>query len=183
MIDPTVEAAPVKDVAAIAQPSDVVVAGELVEAHSADLRRVHLHRHKVRELEDGEEFADCFGRNGVGFRGEFGPELLVEPVLQIVGYELGPTERTGPVVVVHPRVDAAPVEDMVAVDQIPDLIVSVKLVKTHRAALGRVDQIRELHHRQELPDQHRGQGEAFGSGLPRNVWLQKIGETQKSEQQ
>ncbi|CAL5442597.1 unnamed protein product [Camellia sinensis] len=84
------------------------------------------------------------------------PELLVESVLQIVGYELGPTERTGPVVVVHPRVDAAPVEDMAAVDQIPDLIVSVKLVKTHRAALGLVDQIRELHHRQELPDQHRG---------------------------
>ena len=57
-----------------------------------------------------------------------GPEPLIELILQIVGHKGGPTERTRVPIVVHPTIHAAPVEDVPAVRQPPDLLPGLELV-------------------------------------------------------
>lgn len=64
---PTVETAPVEYVAAIREPSDLVLSLELVEAHRAPLRRF-LHRRQLGEFRHRKDFPD---EQGAG-RFEFG---------------------------------------------------------------------------------------------------------------
>lgn len=78
------------------------------------------------------------------------PKPLVESLLHIVGNKLRAAERACLLIVVHPTVEAAPVEYVPAVRQPSDLVVAAKFVQTHRAILRRVHllrQIRELHYR------------------------------------
>ncbi|MCD7471332.1 hypothetical protein HAX54_011680 [Datura stramonium] len=86
---------------------------------------------------------------------------------------------------VHPTVQTAPVEYMPAIREPSDLIVPIKLVQANRAALRRVNQLRELHHRQQLPDQRRRHRMElrvrFGSGRERHFGFEEISETQNGE--
>lgn len=65
--DPPVHAPFVEDVTTIREVSYLVLALELVQAHGARLGRVD----QVRELDDGQDFADQNGRRGVEL-GEWG---------------------------------------------------------------------------------------------------------------
>lgn len=83
-----------------------------------------------------------------------------------VGHELGPAQRAGVLIAVHPPVQALPVEDVPAVAEPPDLLLRppLELVQAHGAALGRVDQALEPDDGQHLPDQEGGDGGAPGGG-------------------
>ncbi|KAJ1405987.1 hypothetical protein SESBI_25438 [Sesbania bispinosa] len=76
-------------------------------------------------------------------------------------------------------------EDVSTVRQPSDLIVFVELAQTDGAAFGWVHQLPELHHRQEFPDQERGNGIEFGCPGrpigPCNVGFEEIVETQIAE--
>lgn len=75
------------------------------------------------------------------------PEPLVESTLHIFRYEGGSTQRTSPLIVPHPTVETPLVEDVAAVREPSDLILTVELVEADGAALWRVHQLRELDHR------------------------------------
>ncbi|KAK9280021.1 hypothetical protein L1049_013706 [Liquidambar formosana] len=106
-------------------------------------------------------------------------------------HKRGPTQRTRLLIVVHPTVQTAPVENVPAVRQPPDLFPSLELVEANGASLRLVAlagdrQVLELHDGQDFPDQDCGYGRVFGyagRGFgPGNVRFEKIRETQKVEQ-
>ena len=65
---PTVQTTSVEYVAAVCQPSDLVLSLELVQTHRATLRRLHLRPRHLRELDDGQDFPDEHRRHGLQFR-------------------------------------------------------------------------------------------------------------------
>ncbi|GER30339.1 peptidyl-tRNA hydrolase II family protein, partial [Striga asiatica] len=84
------------------------------------------------------------------------PQPLVEGLLHALGDDRRPAERARLLIVVHPAVQAAPVEYVPTVRQPPDLVLASELVQAHRAALRRpLRQIREPHHRERLADERR----------------------------
>lgn len=70
---PTVQTTSVEYVAAVRQPSDLVLSLELVQTHSATLRRLHLRPRHLRELDHRQDFPDQHGRHGLQFRLPLGP--------------------------------------------------------------------------------------------------------------
>ena len=86
---------------------------------------------------------------------------------------------------VHPKVEAAPVEHVATVGEATDLVAAVKLVKADGAALRRrVDEIRELDDGQELADQDGRNGvgfrNGFGSGRPGDIRVEEVGEAEEA---
>lgn len=112
------------------------------------------------------------------------PEPLIKLLLHLVGHKGCPTKRTRFLIMVHPRVQARPVKNVLAVPQPPDLFSAFKLVQTNRTILGRVSvdhlQVLELDHWQDFSDQASGYRRVFGySGRrvvgPNDVCFKKIG--------
>lgn len=89
------------------------------------------------------------------------PEPLVERTLHIIRYERGSTQRTSPLVVSHPTVETTLVEDVTAVCELSDLILTLELVQADGATLRRVHQLRELDHREDFTHQKGGHGVKF----------------------
>lgn len=112
------------------------------------------------------------------------PQPPVVLFLHSLGQELGPAKWTRPLVAVHPAVQAAPVEDVLAVLQLPDLLPGLELVQADRAALGRVRRLPVLHQGQEFLDQDGGHGRADGRSAlgERRVDLEEIREAQEAEE-
>ena len=110
-----------------------------------------------------------------------GPESLVESSLHIIRNERCPTQRTRFLLVSHPTVEAAFVEDVATVCERSDLVVGFELVEADSARLGRVDQVRELHDGEDFSDQHGRHGVEFRDTcrrvLQRNVGFEEIGQT------
>lgn len=90
------------------------------------------------------------------------PKALVESPLHIFWNERRPAKGAGLLVVADPPVHAPFVEDVTAVGQTPHLVLALELVQADGARLGRVDQVRELHHGEDFADQQGGDGLEFG---------------------
>lgn len=103
------------------------------------------------------------------------PQPLIEGTLHIIGYEGCPTQGARSLIVSHPTVQTSPVEYVAAVCQPSDLLLSLELVKAHGAALRRrLLQLRELHHRQDFPDQEGRHGLELGHPVgPGNVGFEE----------
>lgn len=104
----------------------------------------------------------------------------------MVGYEGRPTEGARPLIVPHPTVQTPSVEYVAAVCQPSDLVLSLELVQTHRAALRRLRRrhLGEFHHGQDFPDEHRRHGLQFREDLrPGNVGLEEIVEAHVAQEE
>lgn len=117
------------------------------------------------------------------------PDCVIESIilLNMMGYEGCPAQRTCSVIIPHdPTVKAAPVEDVAAIHEASDLVLSFKVVEADRAALRRraaavhlLLQLRELCHRQDFFDEQGGHRLELRHPLrPRNVRV----ETQVAEE-
>ncbi|KAF5478217.1 hypothetical protein F2P56_004798 [Juglans regia] len=110
------------------------------------------------------------------------PESLVNSSLHIIRNKGCSAQRARLLLVPHPTVEAALMEDVAAVGEPADLVLGLELVQADGAGLRRVHQVREPHHRKDFPDQNSRHGVEFRDSVrrvgPRNVGLQKIPETQ-----
>jgi hypothetical protein len=90
---------------------------------------------------------------GVGDAGGGGPERAGH----LVGDERRAAERARALVVLHPAVEAGPVEDVAAVAEPPHLVAAADAAQAHRAVSGLRLQLQlvEPHHGEDLLDDHR----------------------------
>lgn len=127
----------------------------------------HRRRERAAEVEEVEV-------GGVGQAGGGGPERAGH----LVGDERGAAERAGALVVLHPAVEAAPVEDVAAVAEPAHLVAAADAAEADGAVasddagggrgrrggggLGGV-QLVEPHHGEHLLDDHRRHGPELGA--------------------
>lgn len=107
--------------------------------------------------------------------------IVIECSLHMVGYEGCPTQGARSLIVPHPTVQTPSVEYVATVRQPSDLVLSLELVQAHRAALRRLHRhlhLRELHHRQDFPHQHRRHRPL----RPRNVGFEEIVEAHVAQE-
>lgn len=120
------------------------------------------------------------------------PQSLIKLILHLIWYKRGPTQRTRLLIMIHPTVQTAPVENVPAVRQPPDLFLSLEFVETngailrHFAGAGSPAEVLILHHGKDFPDQDGGYGwviryagRRFG---PWSIRFQEIREAQKVEE-
>jgi hypothetical protein len=110
-------------------------------------------RHRrERRAEVGEVEVGGVGHARGGPEGGFGGHLA--------GDERRAAERTGALVVLHPAVQAPPVEEVAAVREPPHLVAAADAAEAHRAVplvgnLRRGAELVEAHHGEHLLDDHR----------------------------
>uniref|UniRef100_A0A8R7TL40 Uncharacterized protein n=1 Tax=Triticum urartu TaxID=4572 RepID=A0A8R7TL40_TRIUA len=135
-------------------------AGSLVAAEAGEQQLVRPQQRRGGRRRGGAQVEEV-EVGGVGHAGGGGPERAGH----LVGDERRAAERAGALVVLHPAVQAAPVEGVAAVAEPPHLVAAADAAEAHGAVpvdARRGLQLVEPHHGEHLLDDHGRDGPELG---------------------